>query len=138
MDSEYLKQHVGVFLAEGLAEVAERRPARPIQYLAHWLYKKSSNCQQDTILHQISFKYLSLTQMTICLAGAPLQKPETSIFSCLNFISLLKKPVNEEKPSCPDPERPKQNPDVKEEDNEQEVMTFGCEHVVLPALILSI
>lgn len=36
------------------------------------------------------------------------------------------KPVNEEEPSCPDPERTKQNPDVKEEDNEQEVMTFGC------------
>ena len=43
MDAGYLKREVGVALRKCLAEVAEKRPYDPIEFIAHWLYKFTDN-----------------------------------------------------------------------------------------------
>ena len=43
MDSEYLRKQVGVPLALALAEVCEKRPVDPIEYISFWLTKYVEN-----------------------------------------------------------------------------------------------
>ena len=43
IEAQYVAQTVGPALAKGLAEVLEMRPADPVEYLAHYLYKYIDN-----------------------------------------------------------------------------------------------
>ncbi|KAM6442213.1 uncharacterized protein PHA67_021171 isoform 1-T2 [Liasis olivaceus] len=47
MDFKYLKENLGMCLAEGLAEVADRRPVDPIRFLASWIYSYNENREKE-------------------------------------------------------------------------------------------
>lgn len=42
-ESEYVRKHLGVVLANCLTEVIEKRPLDPIEYIAEWLYNYVDN-----------------------------------------------------------------------------------------------
>ena len=43
IDGKYVAKNLGTALTMALAEIAERRPWDPIEYLAQWLYKYREN-----------------------------------------------------------------------------------------------
>ena len=45
-DSEYLKKELGVTLTGALSDISLTRPADPIEYLAHYLYKHAENTKR--------------------------------------------------------------------------------------------
>ncbi|XP_072196299.1 DPY30 domain-containing protein 1 isoform X2 [Excalfactoria chinensis] len=47
MESQYLRRCLGNCLKKGLAEVVERRPADPIEYLAHWIYNYKRTLEEE-------------------------------------------------------------------------------------------
>ena len=46
-DSEYLARALGGALKQALAEICERKPWDPIEYLAHWLKNHSANADYE-------------------------------------------------------------------------------------------
>lgn len=47
MNARYLKECLGDCLVEGLAQVAQRQPADPIDFLACWIYRYKKNLNEE-------------------------------------------------------------------------------------------
>ena len=66
MDSAYLKEHVGKALTLGLAEIAQKKPVDPIEYLSKWLRKHVENLQDEANVIFINlFKFVNHTMLSI-------------------------------------------------------------------------
>lgn len=63
MDAGYLKREVGGPLRRCLAEVSEKRPYDPIEFIAHWLYKFMENKKYE---EQVSLSTVVLVWLCFC------------------------------------------------------------------------
>jgi hypothetical protein len=66
LDGKYLAQNVGDALEVALAEICQKRPYDPIEYLAQYLYKYAANLQYaqevstfDFLTYALNLKYFS-------------------------------------------------------------------------------
>ena len=58
VESDYLKKWIGVPITEALTEVALKRPADPIEYIALWLLKYKENQLKKS---EVNFKLIKFT-----------------------------------------------------------------------------
>ena len=83
MDAGYLKREVGGPLRRCLAEVSEKRPYDPIEFIAHWLYKFMENKKYE---EQVSLSTVVLVWPCFCFFLA-------SILICLALVQFAVDPV---------------------------------------------
>ena len=63
VDGKYVAQHLGTALTLALAEIAEKRPWDPIEYLGQWLHKYRKNLDEVAeVRMKQSRTFLSLIQ----------------------------------------------------------------------------
>lgn len=58
IESEYVRKHLGNILTRCVAEICEKRPHDPIEYMAQWIYKHRENLNRQK---QVWYDILSLT-----------------------------------------------------------------------------
>ena len=66
LDGKYVAEHMGTALTLALAELAERRPKDPIEYLSMWLYKYRENMDYNMRVCLIIDFFIFLLESKAC------------------------------------------------------------------------
>ena len=81
MDTDYLQCTVGEALAQGLAEVAIKKPVDPIEYLGSWLLRYKANTESASAVSMLQHLLLLITSLQCIFFAVHVHRPKLNLIN---------------------------------------------------------